>query len=93
MGNNLDKKFLLPFNSIADLSEAYTKLLAYHKLASDNAIKLLKEKEIPYEIVEPYRIEVNIEDIPQGINLSELFSKDAELRKEAYNSVGVLQVS
>ena len=83
--------FLLPFKGIMDLERAYKKILALHQMEHEQTVAKLKANGIPYRILEPCGVAIDMATVPEGIKLKELISHDEELRNKVYESVGVIK--
>jgi hypothetical protein len=83
--------FLLPFKGIMDLERAYKKILALHQMEHEQTVAKLKANGIPYQILEPCGLAIDMATVPEGIKLKELISHDEELRQNVYESVGVIK--
>jgi hypothetical protein len=83
--------FLLPFKGMVDLERAYKKILAVHQLKHEETVAKLKANNIPYQILEPCGVAIDMATVPEGIKLKDLISDDNELIEKVYESVGVIK--
>lgn len=83
--------FLLPFKGMMDLERSYKKILAVHQLKHEETVEKLKANNIPYQVLEPCGVAIDMATVPDGIKLKDLISDDNGLIEKVYESVGVIK--
>lgn len=83
--------FLLPFKGMMDLEIAYKKILAAHQLKHEQTVAKLKANNIPYQVLEPCGVAIDIATVPEGIKLKDLIGDDNGLIEKVYESVGIIK--
>lgn len=81
--------FLLPFFDITDLNRSYERILAFHMERREQIIVKLQENNVPFEKLDPSGLAVDMDLVPDGVDIKELLKGNNELMKALYDDLRI----